>query len=106
VLIQDRLPASITWEHYRRNPARLTQNQSAPAPLGAPREGVALLAGLVGCGMCGRRMPVSYRRTKQPSYACLRHFVEATEPRCPGLQAPVLATCVAQHVLRALEPAA
>jgi hypothetical protein len=74
--------------------------------MGAPREGVALLAGIVVCGMCGRRMPVSYRRANQPYYACLRHFVEATEPRCPGIQATVLDTCVAQHVRRALEPAA
>src|SRR5712691_1834614 len=106
VLIQDRLPASITWAHYLRNQARLTQNQSAPDTMGAPREGVALLAGIVVCGLCGRRMHVSYRRTNQPYYACLRHFVEATEPRCPGIQATVLDTCVAQHVLRALEPAA
>ena len=39
-------------------------------------------------------------------YHCLRHFVEATEPTCPGVQAAVLDTCVAQQVLRALEPAA
>jgi hypothetical protein len=51
-------------------------------------------------------MHVSYRRTNQPYYTCLRYFVEATEPRCPGLQATVLDTCVAQQVLRALEPAA
>jgi hypothetical protein len=32
--------------------------------------------------------------------------VEATEPSCPGVQAAVLDTCVAQQVLRALAPAA
>ena len=104
--IQERLPASITWEHSLRNQARLKQHQSAPDPMGAPRAGGALLAGIVVCGMCGRRMHVSYRRTNQPYYTCLRHFVEATEPRCPGSPATVLDTCVAQQVLRALEPAA
>jgi DNA invertase Pin-like site-specific DNA recombinase len=106
VLIQDQLPAYITWNHSLQNQARLKQNQAAPDTLGAPREGVALLAGLVVCGMCGRRLHVSYRRTHQPYYTCLRHFVEATEPRCPGVQATVLDACVAQQVLRALEPAA
>ena len=101
VLIQDRLPAYITWEHYLRNQARLKQNQSAPDTMGAPREGVALLAGIVVCGMCGRRMHVSYRRTNQPYYTCLRYFVEATEPRCPHCEGAVLDTCVAQHVLQA-----
>jgi DNA invertase Pin-like site-specific DNA recombinase len=106
VLIQDHLPAYITWEHYLKNQERLRQNQSAPDTMGAPRDGVALLAGLLVCGRCGRRMHVSYRRTHQPYYNCLRHFVEATEPSCPGTQAAVLDRCVAQQVLRALEPAA
>jgi Recombinase zinc beta ribbon domain len=106
VLIQDRLPADSTWEPYRRNHERLKQNQSAPDTMGAPREGVALLAGLVVCGLCGRRMHGSYRRTPQPYDTCLRHFVEATEPRCPGIQATVLDACTAQQVLRAWEPAA
>ena len=106
VLIQDQLPAYITWEHYLKNQERLKQNQSAPDTMGAPRDGVALLAGLLVCGRCGRRLHVSYRRTHQPYYTCLRHFVEATEPSCPGAQAAVLDTCVAQQVLRALEPAA
>ncbi len=106
VLIQDHLPASSTWKHSLQNHARLTQNQSAPDAMGAPRAGVALLAGIIVCGLCGRRMHVSYRRTHQPYSNCLRPFVEATEPRCPGVQATVLDTCVAQQVLRALEPAA
>jgi DNA invertase Pin-like site-specific DNA recombinase len=106
VLIQDHLPAYITWEQYLRNQERLKQNQSAPDTMGAPRDGVALLAGVIVCGLCGRRLHVSYRRPHQPYYHCLRHFVEATEPRCPGVQATVLDTCVAQQVLRALEPAA
>jgi len=106
VLIQDHLPAYITWARYLQNQARLTQNQSGPDTMGAPREGVALLAGSLVCGTCGRRMHVSYRRIHQPYYNCLRHFVEATEPTCPGVQAAVLDRCVAQQVLRALEPAA
>jgi len=106
VLIQDHLPASITWEHSLQNQERLKQHQSAPDTMGAPREGVALLAGVLVCGTCGRRMHVSYRRTHQPYYNCLRHFVEATEPSCPGVQAAVLDICVAHQVLRALGPAA
>jgi hypothetical protein len=105
-LIQDRLPASMTWEHSLRNQARLQQHPSAPDAMGAPRAGVALLAGLLVGGLCGRRMHVSYRRTHQPYYHWPRHDVEATASGCPGLQATVLEACVAQHVRRALEPAA
>jgi len=106
VLMQQHLPASITWEQYLKNQERLKQNQSGPDTQGAPREGVALLAGVLVWGTCGRRMHVSSRRIHQPYDNCLRHCVEATEPACPGVQATVLDTCVAQQVLRALEPAA
>src|SRR5262249_23869516 len=56
VLIRDRLPAYITWERFEANQARLTANRNLPATPGAPRNGPAVLAGLVRCGRCGRRM--------------------------------------------------
>ena len=62
-LLQDHLPASSPWDHYLRNQERLQQHQSGPDTMGAPRAGVALLAGLFVCGTCGRRMQVSSRRT-------------------------------------------
>jgi hypothetical protein len=106
VLIQDHLPASIPWAPYLKNHERRKQNQAGPDTMGAPREGVARLAGSLVCGMCGRRMHVSSRRIHQPYEQCLRHCVEATEPTCPGVQAAVLDRGVAHQVLRALEPAA
>src|SRR6266545_2023713 len=95
VLIQQQLPASITWEQYLKNQDRLKHNHSGPATPGAPREGGARLAGVFVCGTCGRRMHVSYRRAHQPYYHGLRHCVEATDPSCPGVPAAVLDTCVA-----------
>ena len=58
VLIQDHLPAYITWAQYLKNQERLEQNQSGPDTMGAPAQGVAWLAGSLVCGMCGRRMHV------------------------------------------------
>jgi hypothetical protein len=106
VLLQDHLPASSTWERYLKHQARLKQHQSGPDTMGAPREGVALLAGILLGGTCGRRMHVPSRRLHQPYYNSLRHFVEATEPTWPGVQAAVLESCMAHQGLRALEPAA
>jgi DNA invertase Pin-like site-specific DNA recombinase len=106
VLLKDQLPAYITWEQFLTNQERIKQNQNRPGRLGAPRSGAALLPGLLVCGTCARHMQASYHESGIGSYACNRHYVEATEPRCYGLAAPALDELVSQQVLRALEPAA
>lgn len=55
-------PAYVTWETYMTNQDKLRQNTSvaARATRGAPREGPALLVGIVICGRCGRRMGARY----------------------------------------------
>ncbi len=65
----------ITQQVYEENLRRLKENAQA---VGAdrrspPREGRALLQGLVLCGKCGRRMTVHYHRRQGgliPSYVC------------------------------------
>jgi DNA invertase Pin-like site-specific DNA recombinase len=108
VLIQDRVPAYISWEQYLANQRRLNENRSFPGVQGAARAGRALLSGLVVCGRCGHRMNVSYQpaRKKKPHYWCDTHFFEEREQPCFGLKAPPVDELVAQQVLRALEPAA
>jgi DNA invertase Pin-like site-specific DNA recombinase len=81
-LVRDAHPGYITWEEYEENLRRLTGNANA---LGAdrrkspPREGPALLQGLVICGLCGKRMTVRYHtRSGQlvPEYVCQRDLIE------------------------------
>jgi DNA invertase Pin-like site-specific DNA recombinase/uncharacterized protein YndB with AHSA1/START domain len=67
-------PAYITWEMYMNNQDKLRQNTTRAhgATRGAPREGAALLAGLILCGRCGRRMSAQYEsRSLRWAYACL-----------------------------------
>ena len=63
-------PAYISWEQFMANQARLADNAStfARRARGAPREGAALLAGLVVCGRCGYQMRVAYK--PQRRYTC------------------------------------
>ena len=56
------LPAYISIEQYERNMARLDANRSRAQSLGAVRDGPALLAGLVACGRCGKKMTMRYQR--------------------------------------------
>jgi hypothetical protein len=62
VLIKGAHPGYITWEDFEENQQRLRQNRQAPTQehSSPPREGPALLQGLVVCGRCGRRMTVRY----------------------------------------------
>src|SRR5688572_4920621 len=86
VLIRDRLPAYITWDRFEANQARLTANRPLPATPGAVRNGPAVLAGLVRCGRCGRRMVVRYSGpNNRPSYTCTRGSADYAEPLCQGL---------------------
>jgi DNA invertase Pin-like site-specific DNA recombinase len=52
----------ITWEAYMKHQQKLLSNHDryGGAHKGVPREGAALLTGLVLCGRCGRRMMPAY----------------------------------------------
>jgi hypothetical protein len=106
VLKLDCLPAYITWERYLANQERMRQNRWGPTSRGSPRGGPALLAGLIVCGTCGRRMKTDYRTPDRSFYRCARHLYVGTEQTCYGLLAGGVDGVVAQQVLRALEPAA
>ncbi len=106
VLLHGRLPAYITWDQYLANQQRLQKNRSMPGSSGTPRNGAALLSGLVVCGSCGRCLRSSYRSKGNAAYSCERHLREDTEQICHGLQAAPIDELVARQVLRAIEPAA
>lgn len=106
VFQRDRLPAYITWERYRAIQERLRQNRCHAEGKGTPRRGTALLAGLIRCGNCGRRLRPHYGRKGQASYHCVRHLQQGTEQTCYSLRAADVDDLVTREVLRALEPAA
>jgi DNA invertase Pin-like site-specific DNA recombinase len=108
VLLRDRVPAYIAWDRFVTNQERLAANRNLPTTSGAPRNGPSLLAGLVRCGRCGRRMAVRYSGpANRVSYACTRGSADYGEPLCQGLSnATALEEWVAEQLLAAVEPAA
>jgi DNA invertase Pin-like site-specific DNA recombinase len=98
VLKRDCLPAYITWERYLANQERLERNRSRPRSPGSPRDGAALLAGIVVCGHCGRALQTSYRAHGNPYYSCARHLQEGTEQVCFGLKATPVDDLVRQRL--------
>ena len=109
VRIDGALPAYISVAQYERNLARMAANRARAESLGAPREGTALLGGLVVCGICGHRMQVSYESSQQGltgRYCCQRRHHTYGEARCQQMAARFLDNHVVAQVLSALAPAA
>ena len=81
-LLLDAHPGYIAWEQYEENQKTLRDNACAHGRdrrQSPPREGPALLQGLVMCGVCGDRMTVRYhsRQGRQlPIYVCQRDRIE------------------------------
>lgn len=105
VLKRDCLPAYITWEQYLRNREQLRRNRSGWETPGTPRQGEALLGGLMVCGHCGTRMTIFYTCAHRGRYECRRQDRYGLERTCRGLRASVVDAVVVQQVLHALEPA-
>jgi DNA invertase Pin-like site-specific DNA recombinase len=111
VLLPGRLPAYVTEEEYRANLARLDANRQTAESPGAPRNGEALLSGLVRCGLCGgHRMSVRYHdRSARAAhgYTCAFYPVNyGTGDPCQHIAGPALDAYVARQLLDAIAPAA
>ena len=107
VLIKDHWPAYISWQQYEWNLAQLRSNQSRANQRGSVRHGSALLAGLLHCGKCGRRLSVNYLgRGPYHSYLCCYLSVHYGESVCQRIGGNALDQLVTQQVLMALQPAA
>jgi DNA invertase Pin-like site-specific DNA recombinase len=113
VLLPGRLPAYISAEQHEANVARMAANRQASASPGAPRDGAALLAGLLRCGRCGgHRMTVRYHdgpRSGRATHSYTCSFEKAnygTGRSCQNIAGPALDDYVAGRVLEAVAPAA
>jgi DNA invertase Pin-like site-specific DNA recombinase len=98
-------PAYISWEQFVANQARLADNASAFARQahGAPRQGTALLAGLVVCGQCGYQMRVTYK--PQRRYTCSALAASYGAATCLHVDGASLESAVVEAFFSALAPA-
>jgi DNA invertase Pin-like site-specific DNA recombinase len=60
----------ITWEQYVKNQQKLKNNISRSTTQGAPRDGGALLSGMLLCGQCGYRLGTTYSTYGVHYYRC------------------------------------
>jgi hypothetical protein len=105
VLIRDHHEGYVSWEEYERNQERIAANRRGSSGPGAPRKGEALLAGLVLCGRCGRRMKVSYgRQGRQVRYLCVSGRRQTGASICQSFGARRVEKAVEGLILEALTP--
>jgi DNA invertase Pin-like site-specific DNA recombinase len=108
ICLQGIYPAYISWEHYLANQERLQNNRNRyeQSRHGAPRQGQALLQGIVLCGRCGSRMCLRYYgpQGQYPAYRCARAHDESDAPRCQEARALALDAAVERQLLEALAP--
>ena len=105
-------PGYITLGQYEANVARLAANAAAHGAdraSGPPREGPALLQGIIICGKCGTRMSVRYhaRGSRQvPTYACQRDGIDNARPVCAAIPGRTLDEQAGQLLVTTLTPLA
>lgn len=107
VLIKDHHEGYIDWSEFERNQATLAVNTYGRAG-GAKsgRGGRALLAGMLTCGRCGRRLGVAYTGLPpgRPVYRCDRPNLELGLPRCLTFGGSRIDAALAVEALRVVEP--
>ena len=105
-------PGYLSWEEYEENLQRLHENAQANGAerrASPPREGPALLQGLVVCGRCGARMTVHYHLGHGkllPEYVCQREGIERGEPLCQRLVGTGIDRAVGELLVETVTPLA
>jgi DNA invertase Pin-like site-specific DNA recombinase len=74
----------VSWEKAEAIRTMVTNNLATSRHHGAPKHGDALLAGMIRCRRCGRKLTLRYTGTKHaiPRYSCSRAWMDNGEPRC------------------------
>jgi len=109
VVIPEAHPGYISWAQYQAHQQVLNDNAQARACArrSPPREGPALLQGLVICGCCGERMTIRYRSagaTLQPIYQCQSRAIQAARPICQQVAGAHLDAALGELLMQIITP--
>jgi len=102
----------IAFEEYEDNQHRLRECALAyglERPRTPPREGPALLQGIVICGKCGCRMTVRYherRGTLLPQYVCQRDGIEHAGNPCQRIPGVTVDRAIGELLVETMTPMA
>lgn len=105
VLLREHHEGYIDWAEFERNQKLLAANAYGKAgDVKSGRGGRALLAGLLACARCGRRLSVAYTgRIPRPVYRCHRFD---RPPKCMSFGGSRIDAAIGKELMRVVEPMA
>jgi hypothetical protein len=108
VLIPNHHEGYLSWADYERNLGLIADNANGKNPMsrGALRRGEALLAGLLRCGHCGRKLHVAYSGTDGNTgrYHCQGGFINHGGDRCISFGGMRIDRDIGAEVIARLQP--
>ena len=106
VLLLDHHPGYISWSEYLRNQQMLKEHthHDKAVERRAGRGGSALLAGMIRCRRCGRRMQVRYRSALSWLYQCRGASNLHPGKTCQSLSGYPVDQRIAEELIKALTP--
>ena len=111
-LVRDAHPSYISWDQFEQHETMLRDNAAGFGPdrrRSPPREGPALLQGLVLCGRCGLRMTVRYHQARgilAPIYTCQREGIQHGHAICQQITGASIDQAMGALVVEAVSPMA
>ncbi len=108
VLIRDHHSAYISWAEFERNQRLISDNANGKSFMsrGSVRRGEALLAGLLRCGHCGRKLHVAYGGAKGSvgRYHCRGGHLNHGGDQCISFGGMRIDRAVGAEAVRRLQP--
>lgn len=98
----------VDWERAEAIRKMVSDNVPTSKHHGAPKHGNALLAGLVRCRRCGRKLSARYSGTKHniPRYSCCRGQLDNGEPKCIAFGGLRVDDAIEEALLQVVGPGA
>jgi DNA invertase Pin-like site-specific DNA recombinase len=108
-LIRDAHAGYIDWNEHDENLRRLTENRRCGQGFNrcAPREGPALLQGIIHCGVCGKTMTVRYhcgRNGLIPQYTCRGEGESVGRIGCQSIPGHAIDKAVGSLLIETMTP--
>lgn len=108
VLIPQAHEGYLSWQQFEFIQQMISENCRGPGARGAAKRGPALLAGLLRCRRCGRKLRVHYtgRDHDVLRYSCRRGWLDNAEACCIAFGGVSVDDAISQAILRVVQPAA